>query len=107
MESASRTFETEITLNHDDEIDNQNIKDPLPFMFKHDHLDPIKDADYELIDEHNLQNHASLDYMNRMVDCHHEINSITDKQTRKWRTIKHLFQRVTNPRCIAQFCKHT
>ena len=57
----------------------------------HDHLDPIKDTDYELIDEHNLQNYISLYYMKHVIDSYDEINQTTYKRKRKRRTIKHSF----------------
>ncbi|CAF3916765.1 unnamed protein product, partial [Rotaria sp. Silwood1] len=74
---TSHTFETETTLDHDDELDNQDVENLLAFTSTNDHLDPLKDTDYELIDEHNLQNHFSLEYMKRVVDCYDEINPIT------------------------------
>ncbi|CAF3901248.1 unnamed protein product [Rotaria sp. Silwood1] len=77
LESTSHTFETETTLDHDDELDNQDVENLLAFTSTNDHLDPLKDTDYELIDEHNLQNHFSLEYMKRVVDCYDEINPIT------------------------------
>ncbi|CAF3809490.1 unnamed protein product [Rotaria sp. Silwood1] len=77
LESTSHTFETETTLDHDEEFDNQDVENLLAFTSTHDHLDPLKDTDYELIHEHNLQNHFSLDYMKRVVDCYDEINPIT------------------------------
>ncbi|CAF2902010.1 unnamed protein product [Rotaria sp. Silwood2] len=106
LESTSHIFETENTLDHDDELDDEDIEDPLPLTSTDEHLDPIKDTDYEPIDEYNLQNHFSLDYMKRVVDYYDEINPITGKRKRKWRTVKHSFQRVPNPQCIARFRKY-
>ena len=44
----------EKTLDHDDELDDEDIEDPLPSTSTDEHLDPIKDTDYEPIDEYNL-----------------------------------------------------
>ncbi|CAF4677345.1 unnamed protein product, partial [Rotaria sp. Silwood2] len=99
-------FETENTLDHDDELDDDDIEDPLPLTSTDEHLDPIKDTDYEPIDEYNLQNHFSVDYMKRVVDYYDEINPITGKRKRKWRTVKHRFKRVPNPQCIVRFRKY-
>ena len=90
-------------MDHDDEIGDQDIEDLIPLTSTHGHFDPIKDTDYELIDEYNPQNHFLLDYMKRVVDCYDEISPVTDKRRRKWRTITHLFQHVPNPQFIAQF----
>ncbi|CAF1071767.1 unnamed protein product [Rotaria sordida] len=106
LESTSHTFETENMLDHDDELDDEDVEDFLPLTFTDEHLDPIKDTDYELIDEYNLQNHFSLDYMKRVVDYYDEINPITGKRKRKWQTVKHRFQRVPNPQCITRFRKY-
>ncbi|CAF4040341.1 unnamed protein product, partial [Rotaria sp. Silwood1] len=106
LESTSHIFETENTLDHDDELDDENIEDPLPLTSTDEHLDPIKDTVCEPIDEYNLQNHFSLDYMKRVVDYYDEINPIRGKRKRKWRTAKHRFQRVPNPQCIARFRKY-
>ncbi|CAF1148820.1 unnamed protein product [Rotaria sordida] len=106
LKSTSHTFETENTLDHADELDDEDIKDSLPSTSTDEHLDPIKDTDYEPIDEYNLQNHFSLDYMKRVVDYYGEINPITGKRKRKWQTVKHRFQRVPNPQCIASFRKY-
>ncbi|CAF4391796.1 unnamed protein product, partial [Rotaria sordida] len=84
LESTSHTFETENMLDHDDELDDEDVEDFLPLTFTDEHLDPIKDTDYELIDEYNLQNHFSLDYMKCVVDYYDEINPITGKRKRKW-----------------------
>ena len=90
-------------MDHDDEIGDQDIENLLPLASTNGNFDPIKDTDYELIDEYNRQNHFSLDYMKRVVDCYDEISPVRDKRKRKWRTIKHLFQRVPNPQLIAHF----
>ncbi|CAF4298199.1 unnamed protein product, partial [Rotaria sordida] len=93
-------------LDHDDELDDEDVEDFLPLTFTDEHLDPIKDTDYELTDEYNLQNHFSLDYMKRVVDYYDEINPISGKRKRKWQTVKHRFQRVPNPQCITRFRKY-
>ncbi|CAF2783611.1 unnamed protein product [Rotaria sp. Silwood2] len=103
LESTCHMFETETTLDHDDELDDQDSGDLLPSTFTHNYPDTVEDADYEPIDELNLQNHFSLDYMNRVVECFDEIDPNTGKRKRKWKTIKHLFRRVPNPKCIACF----
>ena len=104
--STSHTFETENTLDHDDELFDEDVENPLPLAFTDEDLDSIKDADYELIDEFNLQNHFSLDYMKQVVDYYDERDPITGKRKRKWQTVKHRFQRVPNPKCIARFRKY-
>lgn len=104
--STSHIFEREITLDHDDELDDEDLEELLSSTSTHDHSDKVQDTDYELIDEDNLQNHFSLDYMKRVVDCYDEVNPITGKRKRTWRTIKHLFRRVPNPKCIARFRKY-
>ncbi|CAF1148785.1 unnamed protein product [Rotaria sordida] len=78
LESTSHTFETETILSHNDELDDQDLEGVFPFISTHDHLGSIKDTDYEFIDEHNLQNHFSFDYMKRVVDYYDEINPITE-----------------------------
>ncbi|CAF1257375.1 unnamed protein product [Didymodactylos carnosus] len=106
LESTSHTFETENTLDHDGELDDEDVENSLPSAFADEHLDPIEDTDYELIDENNLQNHFSLDYMKCVVDFYDEINPVTGKRKRKWQTVKHNFQLVPNAHCIARFRKY-
>ena len=106
LESIFYTFETENTLDHDDEFDDEDEENTLPSTFTDKDLNPFKDTDFESIDEHNLQNHFSLDFMKHVVDYYDEKDPITGKRKRKWETVKHRFRRVPNPKCIARFRKY-
>ncbi|CAF1203244.1 unnamed protein product [Adineta ricciae] len=79
LESISHIFETENTLDHDDELFDEDVENSSPLAFTDEDLDSIKDADYELIDEFNLQNHFSLDYMKQVVDYYDEKDPVTGK----------------------------
>ncbi|CAF0921229.1 unnamed protein product [Adineta steineri] len=106
LESNCHIFATETTLDHDDESDDYDLEETLQPTSTHDYVDEMEDDDYKPIDEQNLHNYFSLDYMKRVVECFDEINPTTGKRRRKWKTIKHLFRRVPNPKCIARFRKY-
>lgn len=99
IQSDGHWFESEITLDHDDQIDDQIDDQSL----EAGHIETDQEDSYEPIDEHKLQNHFSLDYMKRVVEFFDEINPSTGKRRRKWTTVKRRFRRVPNPQCIARF----
>ena len=61
MESISHIFERETTLDHDDELDDEDLEDLLSSTSIHDHSDTVQDIDYELIDNMSFKKTSSWD----------------------------------------------
>ena len=106
LESSSHLFETELTLDHDDEIDAEELDDIVSTTSISDDVNTTNDDDYIPVNEHNLLNNFSLDYMKRVVDFYDEMDPATGKRKRKWRTVKHIYRRVPHPSTIARFRKY-
>jgi len=106
LESSDHRFETEITLDHDDEIDDQDSEDRLSSTSDNDSTETAEEDAYEPLDDYKLQNRFSLDYMKRVVEFFDEIDPSTSKRKRKWSTVQRRFRRVPNPQCIARFRKY-
>jgi len=106
MESTAYLFETETTLDHDDEIDVQDLEDAVSITSTFEDLNGSKDDNYEPANDHDLRNHFSLEYMKRAVHFYDEMDPITGKRKRKWRTLQHNFRRIPDPTYIARFRKY-
>ena len=106
LESTYHVFEKESALDHDDEIDNQDLKD-LSTSTSDDNETKLADyRNYEPIGPYKLRNHFSLDYMNGVIEFFDGINPSIGKRKRKWSTVKRCFLRVSDPQCIAYFRKY-
>ena len=106
LESTYHKFETETTLDHDDEIDDQDLKDLSTSTSDDNKAGLADDRDHEPIDPYKLHNHFSLYYMKRVVEFFDEINPSTGKRKRKWLTVKRRIRHVPDPQCIARFRKY-
>ena len=94
LESSSYFFESETTLDHDDDFCNVNFEDFESPVTIYEQNNDSADIDYQPIDEHDLEKAFSLDYMKRVVACCDEKDPSTGRRKRNWCTIKHMFRRV-------------
>ena len=106
LESTYHEFEKESTLDHDDEIDNQDLKDLSTSTSDDNETKLADDRNYEPIGPYKLRNHFSMDYMRSVVEFFDRINPPIGKRKRKWSTVKRCFLRVSDPQCIAHFWKY-
>ncbi|CAF4233224.1 unnamed protein product [Rotaria magnacalcarata] len=92
LESTSYIFESETTLEYDEESNTSNTEDCFPITSTFEQSDVISDSDYQPIDEdeHNLGNTFSLDYMKSVVDYFDEIDPSTGQRKRNWTSVKHV-----------------
>ena len=80
LESTYHKFETETTLDHDDEINEQDLKDFSTATSDDNKNELVDDRDYESIYPYKLHNHFSPDYMKRAADFFDKINPSTGKR---------------------------
>ena len=106
LESNSYFFESETTLDHDDDFCNMNFEDFESPVTIYEQNNDSADIDYQPIDEHDLEKAFSLNYMKRVVACFDEKDPSTGRRKRNWCTIKHMFRRVPNPQYISRFRKY-
>ncbi|CAF1133922.1 unnamed protein product [Rotaria sordida] len=106
LESTSYLFENETTLDHDDVLDGPNSQDPASTVPAFKRLDVSPNIDYQLIDEHNFENHFSLDYIKRAVNYFDEKDPLTGQRKRNWCIVKHMFRRIPNPQYVTRFRKY-
>ena len=106
LESTYHQLETETTLDHNDEIDDQDLKDLSTSTSDDNKAELADNRDYEPVDPYKLHNHFLLDYMKGVVEFFDEINPSTCQRKRKWSTVKRCFRRVPDLQCIAHFPKY-
>ncbi|CAF2053469.1 unnamed protein product [Rotaria magnacalcarata] len=108
VESTSYIFESETTLDFDEESNYSDDEDPDLAISTFQQNDSTHDADYEPDNDQeiNLQNHFSLDYMKRAVDFFDEKDPVTGQRKRHWSTLKRHFRSIPNLQCINRFRKY-
>ena len=94
VENNCHEFETETTLDYDDEIGHQALKDLSTSTSDDNKAGLADDRDYEPIDPYKLHNHFSPNYMKHVVEFFDEINPSTGKRKRKWSTVKRQLRHV-------------
>ncbi|CAF3878704.1 unnamed protein product, partial [Rotaria sp. Silwood1] len=107
LESSSYLFESESTLDVDDESTYSDDEDSAPKTPTFKQLDVALDTDYQIIDDDfNLDQKFSLEYMKSAVDYFDEKDALTGKRKRSWTSVQHRFRRIPNPQCITRFRKY-
>ncbi|CAM4778789.1 unnamed protein product [Rotaria magnacalcarata] len=106
LQSNSYIFESETTLDHDDDLYDVDLEDTAPEAAALEHPNDLTDIDYLPIDEHNLDKSFSLDYMKRAVEYFDEKDPLTGQRKRNWRSVKHIFRRIPNSHCLSRFRKY-
>ncbi|CAF3591634.1 unnamed protein product [Rotaria sp. Silwood1] len=106
LQSNSYIFESETTLDHDDDSYDVDLEDTAPEAAALEHPNELTDIDYLPIDEHNLEKSFSLDYMKRAVEYFDEKDPLTGQRKTNWSSVKHIFRRIPNSHCISRFRKY-
>lgn len=121
FESTEFSFETEDTIDFDDDANNEHLQKGEDEEEEeggegwtgqqlgiNDH-DGECDEEFMDLDNdrhHHLQKHFSLEYMKQAIDFYDEINEKTGKKKHSWKTFQHHFRKVKNRSYIERFRNH-